>query len=353
MKAILPITAFLLTTMAGAEPMQKTLEPSAAKSVVQHLIADLDVYIFPDKANVLRAYLLQHMDAYQATTTPEALAAKLTSDMRAVANDKHLAVSYSAQPSPREASPSGPDNQKMHRVEEARGFGIQSVARLPGNVGLIDIRYFSDDPEAFAAMDGAMRLLHGSDALIIDLRRNMGGHPKMVERLLTYLFADQVQLTSIVWREAGKERTEEQWTLVYVPGERFASTPVFVLTSAGTFSAGEQLAYDLKTLRRATLIGHATGGGANPAAATQPLGSGFDAFIPTGRAFNPITKTNWESVGVQPDVETKFADALLEAYTRALKAAKPVVSESRLDRARERAISDPGQALRDAGLISD
>ena len=239
----------------------------------------------------------------------------------------------------------------MHRIEEARGFGIRSVARLPGNVGLIDITYFSDDPEAFAAMDGAMGLLHGSDALIIDLRRNMGGHPAMVERLLTYLFADQVQLTSIVWREAGKERTDEQWTLVYVPGERFARTPVFVLTSAGTFSAGEQFAYDLKTLHRATLIGHATGGGANPAAATQPLGPGFDAFIPTGRAVNPITKTNWEGVGVQPDVETKFADALLEAYTRALKAAKPAVSESRLDRARERAISDPAQALRDAGMM--
>ena len=353
MKAIFPITALLLTTIAGAEPMQRTLEPSAAKSVVQHLIADLDVYIFPERANDLKAYLLQHMDAYQAITSPEALAAKLTSDIRAAANDKHLAVFYNAQPSPREASPSRPDTQEMHRVEEARGFGIQSVARLPGNVGLIEIRYFSDDPEAFAAMDGAMRLLHGSDALIIDLRRNMGGHPEMVERLLTYLFSDQVQLTSIVWREAGKERTDEQWTLVYVPGERLPRTPVFVLTSASTFSAGEQCAYDLKTLHRATLIGHASGGGANPATTTQPLGEGFDALIPTGRAVNPITKTNWEGVGVQPDVETKFADALLEAYTRALRTAKPTVSESRLDRARERAISDPAQALRDAGLMSN
>src|SRR5947209_851616 len=69
MKSIFPITALLLTTMAGAEPMQQTLEPSAAKFVVQHLIADLDAYIFPEKTNVSRAYLLQHMDAYEATTT--------------------------------------------------------------------------------------------------------------------------------------------------------------------------------------------------------------------------------------------------------------------------------------------
>ncbi len=353
MRTVIPITAFLLSTMTCAAQTQKILEPPNTDSIVHQLIADLDKYIFPEKADALKAYLFQHVDSYRAITTPEALAAKLTADMRTVAEDKHLAVFYNPQPSPSAASPSQPDNQKMHQVEEARGFGIQSVARLPGNVGLINIRYFSDDPEAFAAMDGAMGLLHGSDALIIDLRRNMGGHPEMVERLLTYLFAGQKQLTSIVWRESGKERTDEQWTLTYVPGERFVSTPVFVLTSAGTFSAGEQLAYDLQTLHRATLIGHATGGGANPAAATQRLGPGFDAFIPTGRAFNPITKTNWEGVGVQPDVESNFADALLEAYTRALKAAQPAVSEPRLDRARERALSDPARALRDAGLKSD
>ena len=353
MKTLFPIMALTLTTMASAQMTQKALEPTAAKSVVQQLIVGLDAYVFPDKATLLKAYLVQHMDVYQAITTPEALAVKLTSDMRAVANDKHLAVFYNPQAPPSEALPSRPEDENMHRIEEARGFGIRSVARLPGNVGLIDMAYFSDDPEAFTAMDGAMSLLHGSDALIIDLRRNMGGHPAMVERLLTYLFANQVQLTSIVWREAGRERTEEQWTLAYIPGERFASTPVFVLTSTATFSAGEQLAYDLKTLHRATLIGHTTGGGANPTAATQPLGLGFNAFIPTGRAVNPITKTNWEGVGVEPDVETKFTDALLEAYTRALKIAKPTVSEPHLDRARERAISDPAQALRDAGLMSD
>ncbi len=90
-----------------------------------------------------------------------------------------------------------------------------------------------------------------------------------------------------------------------------------------------------------------------PAAAPQSLGLGFDAFIPTGRPVNPITKTNWEGIGVQPDVETKFPDALLEAYKRALSVAKPTVSETRLDRARERAISDPAQALRDVGILPD
>jgi C-terminal processing protease CtpA/Prc len=125
------------------------------------------------------------------------------------------------------------------------------VLRLPGNVGLLGLTYFSDDPEAFAALDGAMELLHGSDALVIDLRRNMGGHPALVARLLTYLFSEQVQLTSIVWREGRNEHIDEQWTLVYVPGQRFAATPVFVLTSAGTLSSMKDTGASLPHLEAA------------------------------------------------------------------------------------------------------
>lgn len=353
MKAVSIITLLLITKIACAQISTEIIEAPVAKSVVERLILSLDGYVFPDKAADLRAYLQQHMHTYEAIKDPRALAERLTGDMRAIANDRHLTVSYSERPREHKESPNSPRSERAHRLEEARGFGIRSVARLPGNVGFIDMAYFADDPEAASALDACMALLHGSDALIIDLRRNIGGHPAMVERLLTYLFSEQVQLTSIVWREGGRELTDEQWTLVYVPGDRMPKTPVFVLVSAGTFSAAEQFAYDLKTLHRATLIGHATGGGANPAAATQSLGPHFDAFIPTGRAVNPVTKTNWEGVGVQPDVETKFGDALVEGYKRALQAIHPSVSNSRLDRARERAMFDPAQALHDAGIVSD
>jgi retinol-binding protein 3 len=344
---------FLLAYETSAQTLPDKVNASVSKSVVQQLISELDAYIFPEQANELKTYLGHHLSDYESITDPRALADKLTLDMRSVVHDKHLTVVYSddAQQDQGATSPEG--DERMHREEEARGLGIRTVARLPGNIGLLDLAYFSHDPEAITALDNAMTILHGSDALIIDLRRNMGGDAFTVAHLLTYLFSKQVELTSAVWRQQGKEHTDELWTLVYVPGPRFAETPVFVLLSGRTFSAGEQLAYDLKTLKRATLIGETTGGGANPAATDHSLGSHFEAFIPNGRALNPITKTNWEGVGVEPDVKMSPDGALLEAYKRALSMAHPAMRFERLDQIRQRAISDPAKALRDAGFRSE
>jgi C-terminal processing protease CtpA/Prc len=85
---------------------------------------------------------------------------------------------------------------------------------------------------------------------------------------------------------------------------------VYVLTSGRTFSGAEEFANKLKTLKRATIVGETTGGGANPGGGNR-LSEHFFAFIPTGRAVNPYTKTNWEGTGVEPDVKTS-ADAALQ-----------------------------------------
>ena len=61
--------------------------------------------------------------------------------------------------------------------------------------------------------------------------------------------------------------------------------------------------------QRATIVGETTGGGANPGRGV-PLPHDLIVFVPTGRAINPITKTNWEGVGVKPDVAVPAADAL-------------------------------------------
>jgi len=113
--------------------------------------------------------------------------------------------------------------------------------------------------------------------------------------------------------------TIESWTLPQVAGTRFGGErPLYVLTSKGTFSGGEELAYDLKCLRRAQLIGETTGGGANPTGPPNELDDGFRIFVPWGRPINPVTKTNWEGVGVTPDVSVPASAALEEAHRRAL-----------------------------------
>ncbi len=103
--------------------------------------------------------------------------------------------------------------------------------------------------------------------------------------------------------------TTESWTLPYVPGKKFIDKPVFVLISKRTFSAGEGLAYVLKDLKRATLIGETTVGGSGTIEFKR-IDDHFTLVVPTGRVISPITKTDWAGTGVEPDVKVESAKAL-------------------------------------------
>lgn len=162
-----------------------------------------------------------------------------------------------------------------------------------------------------------MNFLANTSALIIDLRKNHGGEPALVALMCSYFFAaEPIHLNSLYWRAT--ESTQQFWTLPYVPGKRYLNKPVYVLTSHETFSGAEEFTYNLQNLKRATIIGETTGGGAHPGDIYQ-LDAHFEIFIPTGRAINPISGTNWEGVGVLPDIETPQEEALNVAHIMALK----------------------------------
>jgi C-terminal processing protease CtpA/Prc len=161
-----------------------------------------------------------------------------------------------------------------------------------------------------------MTLLSGTDAIILDLRRNGGGEPSTVAYLMSHFFAadDKRHLNDLYFRPTNK--TEPYWTTPSVPVHY--TKPLYVLTSARTFSGGEEFAYDVQTQKRGVLVGETTGGGANPGDDFS-IGHDFVAFIPTGRAINPVTHTNWEHVGVKPDIATPAADAQKTAYATILR----------------------------------
>jgi C-terminal processing protease CtpA/Prc len=190
------------------------------------------------------------------------------------------------------------------------------VEILAGNIGYLDLRFFANPTYGGTTATAAMAVLANTDAIIIDLRQNGGGEPGMVQLLCSYFFEPEpVLINSLYWRKS--ETTQQFWTLPYLPGMRLPTTPVYVLISPRTGSAAEEFAYNLQTQNRATLLGQKTVGAANPGDGFK-LVHGFEMFISTGAAVNPITKTNWEGQGVQPDLEVPAEEALVVAQMTAL-----------------------------------
>ena len=204
----------------------------------------------------------------------------------------------------------------MRQMGRLDNFGIRQVERLDGNVGYLDVRRVAVPANAGPAIGAAMELVAGTYALIIDLRHNHGGAPEGVVFWCSYLLDERpTHLNDIFHADTGE--TRQFWALPYVPGTRYLDRPVFVLTSGHTFSGGEDFAYTLQALGRATVIGETTGGGAHPTRGF-PISAAVHIGIPFARSVNPVTGTNWQGTGVVPDVPADAERAYDVAYARAL-----------------------------------
>ncbi len=227
--------------------------------------------------------------------------------MQEVGHDKHLRVNYSPVKLPDRSGPSPEEQAEFRKELERSNCAFEKVEVLPGNVGYLKFNMFGDPEICGPTAVAAMNFLSHVDAIIFDLRNNGGGDPKMVALVSTYLFSEPTHLNDLYNRK--EDTTTQYWTLPFVPGARLAGKPAFVLTSHGTFSGAEEFTYNLKNLKRATIVGETTGGGAHPVAGHR-VDDHFMVGVPFARAINPITKKNWEGTGVEPDVPAKASDAL-------------------------------------------
>jgi C-terminal processing protease CtpA/Prc len=241
-------------------------------------------------------------------------AQQLNDEVRALSHDKHMRVDYSARPMPpraENAQPSPDDIARERKQLEDANCGFDKAEVLPGNVGYLKFNFFAPVDLCGATASAAMTFLASTRALIIDLRENGGGQPEMVAWVASYLFDARTHLNDLWTRST--DSTEAYWTTDSVPGRKFGGTkPVYVLTSSRTFSGGEEFTYDLQTQKRATVVGETTGGGAHPVRGRR-IDEHFMIGVPFARAINPITHTNWEGKGVEPDVKVPAGDALARA----------------------------------------
>jgi C-terminal processing protease CtpA/Prc len=293
----------LLCAALGAQSVHHDVVDANERALVVAQVLDRlrESYVREDVARRVEREIRAREKAgnYDGLSNVAEFVQALTRDLQAASGDKHLVVSLSG-----EGAPVG-----QHSCL------FVNVAVLTGNVGYIKFNAFRSPEVCGGIAAAAMSLVADCDALILDLRDNSGGDPAMVAFMSSYFFSQPVHLSDIY--ERVRQATVESWTLPFVPGPKFIDKPVFVLTSPRTFSGAEEFAYDLQMLKRALVIGEASGGGAHPALSVR-VGERFEVAVPVARYINPVSGTNWEGRGVGPDIRVREEQAVQAAYRAAL-----------------------------------
>jgi retinol-binding protein 3 len=314
LKSIQPAMVENLTVRAvppGAAIESIKLDAAERQRVIDGVAAKLtEYYVYPEVAQKMNEAMMAHQKRgeYDAMTDGGTFAGRLTKDLRDVSHDRHLRVDYSPFKLPPDRDgPSALDMERMKTRMEHDNCGFEKVEILQGNIGYVKFNMFAAPTVCGRTVAAAMDFVAHTDAVIFDLRDNGGGDPQMVALIATYLFDGKEHLNDLYDRKSDK--TTQFWTQPSVPGTKVGAKPVYLLTSSRTFSGAEEFSYDLKNLKRATIVGETTGGGAHPVRGMR-VDDHFMVGVPFARAVNPISKTDWEGKGVEPDVPAKAADAL-------------------------------------------
>ena len=278
------------------------------------------LYVDERMAKKMAQFITQNFanESYGVFRHPVAFIDAIREDLTSVCPDKHLRLmlceSYFPLYDPaREIDLQADDELSAEQKEYLDGMVqgrldfsdyIDAYMLPETQIGYLRLDAFPDldYPETPALIDEAMKKVMDAEALVIDLRENCGGSPETAAFVASYLFDNKTLINQIY------QRSNDEWTSFYADPEKLDRTfgekkPVYVLTSEKTFSAAEELAYDLQSSKRAKVIGKTTAGGAHP---TRPyvVGNHILMCIPFKKAVNPFTATNWEIVGVVPDSES-------------------------------------------------
>lgn len=318
---IVSIIAFLSFSVTFSQEKIVSLTMTEKREALDKIGSLLQrFYVFPEVATQMVDHLKISLNSgvFDTIIHPQVFAEILTRELRSVCHDKHLAVFLGTNPDLQPAVDADIRRINARLNREARNHGIRKLEILPGNVGYMDIQSVMYSREAMEVLDASMKFLENTDAILFDLRRNRGGDPGYMAYLFSYFFEEPTHINSIYWRD--RDRTDEFRTLKSVPGKKRTEVPIYVLIGPDTFSGAEEFAYDLQSLKRATIVGEVSAGGANPAS-SWVVYRDLRISIPYGRAISPVTGTNWEGAGVIPDIATTADSAFSVAHRKASKEA--------------------------------
>ena len=312
------LLAFNLSLYCQATDNSLLLNQNILKGIIDSLTSKLErLYVFPDKGIEMSSYVKKKykQGLYNKITDPNVLADILTKDVLSVHNDEHFFIEYNPTLAEKLLLPK--DSlywAEQLKIDRSKNHGFKKVEVLNGNIGYVDISYFAYlNPESEKIADASFQVVSKCNAIIIDLRYGMGGQPEMVACIAKYFIKEKTHMFELTRRDLDKT-----FNLVSEPDSYYTDlheTPLYILTSYKTFSAAEMLTYFLKIQNRATIVGEKTRGGAHNAPKAF-LYKDFVIALPKGKAYSRITKTNWEGVGIAPDINVPADKALEAAETK-------------------------------------
>ena len=320
---------FFAVQTAGGETKEMKMDSHARKAVIERVkTLIIERYVIRDMAQQLTDYLNEKLNSgsYDKLHNPAEFANALWADLRASSNDNHFYIEYNPERAKivtAEKSRSAEEIEKaskaMAEKERLTNFGFKKVEILKGNVGYLDLDFFSNPEYAGATAVAAMNFLANSDAVIIDLRDTPGGEPTMVQLLSSYFVRgkDQGRTHLNTLEQVYDGKVEQYWTVPYVPGKRMYDMDLYILTDTYTGSAAEEFTHNMKALDRAVIIGETTAGSGHNVD-IEVIQKIFVMHLPVRRPVNPITGTGWEGTGIEPHITVPGKQALDKAYLTAL-----------------------------------
>ena len=216
-------------------------------------------------------------------------------------------VVYSAQPLPTgPPPPMTPELRERNRAAiRQQNCLVETIETLPHNIGYLKLNGFAEATACHEVIGRTMTSLNKADALIVDLQDNGGGFGETAMQIAGYFFGRPTYMY-----DPRPDSPVPTRTLSPVAGNKLADKTIYVLTSSRTQSAAEYFAYNLKMLKRATLVGETTAGHQHSGAfrrVNDHFGMGIQE---SARLDNPYPVKGWEVIGVEPDVKASRSDAL-------------------------------------------
>lgn len=293
----------------------------------------LENYCFPENLVGMQDAIQQAINSGEILQISDrkTLAAVLTVGVQGALNDPRLTVSYEPNfvPVMPQILPSLPTEQLIWLVRNSVKLDI-----LDNNVGYLRIdRIIGEETAAKLGSllkDNIWDKVAQTSSLIFDLRYSTAGELSGVPFIISYFLDPEPLIHIDTVYDRPSNTTRELWTMPSIMGEKYGKKKdVIILTSKHTVGAAEAVAYILKNLKRAIIVGERSAGGSVKVQKIRIAQSEFYITVPVARSVSPITGQSWEVSGVSPTVNVIAKEAVSKAESLlAMRSAIPKVVQS-------------------------